>query len=63
MVQGVGKTSILLKFTSDRFEEKTNNFEEPIRRQVHLDGADVPLLIEDTAGQERYRYPSRGSRA
>eukprot|EP01040_Poterioochromonas_malhamensis_P008026 gene8026-8676_t len=65
----VGKTNILLRFSSGTFSE---NFISTIGidfkyRDVEIDGEQVKLQIWDTAGQERFRSVSasfyRGSHA
>ncbi|KAL6042523.1 GTP-binding protein ypt1 [Balamuthia mandrillaris] len=54
---GVGKSSLLLRFTEDTFSE---NFISTIGvdfkiRTVNLEGKTVKMQIWDTAGQERFR--------
>jgi len=54
---GVGKSSLLLRFTDDTFSE---NFISTIGvdfkiRTVNIDGKVVKMQIWDTAGQERFR--------
>lgn len=54
---GVGKTCILLRYTSDSF---TNNHLPTIGidfklKLIKIDGYDIKLQIWDTAGQERFR--------
>ncbi|CAF3978246.1 unnamed protein product [Rotaria magnacalcarata] len=53
----VGKTSIVLRYTEDLFNDKHIETEQASFRtkKVILDGRRVELSIWDTAGQERYR--------
>jgi len=54
---GVGKSSILLRFTDDEFSEKqlsTIGVDFKVK-YVSLGGKRVKLAIWDTAGQERFR--------
>jgi small GTP-binding protein len=53
---GVGKSSILLRFTDDSFEEQmASTIGVDFRvKTVTLGGKTVKLTIWDTAGQERY---------
>lgn len=54
---GVGKSSLLLRFTDDSFSENyisTIGVDFKIRT-VQLDGKTVKLQVWDTAGQERFR--------
>jgi len=54
---GVGKSSLLLRFASDQFEESymtTVGLDFKIRT-VEVDGKVVKLQMWDTAGQERFR--------
>ena len=53
---GVGKSSLLLRYTEDKY---TSNFSSTIGvdfkvRTIELDGKKVKLQIWDTAGQERF---------
>lgn len=54
---GVGKSSLLLRFTSDKFEANTNpTIGVDFRiKYVTVGGKRVKLTIWDTAGQERFR--------
>jgi Ras-related protein Rab-1A len=54
---GVGKSSLLLRFASDQFEDSymtTVGLDFKIRT-VNVDGKKVKLQMWDTAGQERFR--------
>ena len=54
---GVGKSSLLLRFASDQFEDShmtTAGLDFKIRT-VEVDGKVVKLQMWDTAGQERFR--------
>ena len=54
---GVGKSSILLRFTDDAFEEhlaSTIGVDFKVKT-VHMRGKTLKLTIWDTAGQERFR--------
>lgn len=54
---GVGKTSLLLRFTEDTFLEDTapTTGGEAVRaRTVEVDGTSVTLVLRDTDGQERF---------
>ncbi|XP_074111538.1 ras-related protein Rab-18-B [Cotesia typhae] len=53
----VGKSSILLRFTEDEFNENIQNTVgmDYKTKQVNIDGNVVKLAIWDTAGQERFR--------
>ena len=55
--QGVGKSSILNRFASDKFE---NNYQATIGLDFHsknvlIEKQDVRLLLYDTAGQEKFK--------
>jgi small GTP-binding protein len=54
---GVGKTSLLLRFTDNTFSEQTttNIGEESKTKEVDIDGHHVTMNIYDTAGQEKFR--------
>ena len=54
---GVGKSSILLRFTDDSFEEQmSSTIGVDFRvKTVTVGGQKVKLTIWDTAGQERFR--------
>ena len=54
---GVGKSSILLRFTDDSFEEQmSSTIGVDFRvKTVTIDGVKTKLTIWDTAGQERFR--------
>lgn len=55
---GVGKSSLLIRFTSGRFPEayESNIGVDFLRRNVNVRGKTVALKIWDTAGQERFRH-------
>ena len=54
---GVGKSSLLLRFTADKFDADTNpTIGVDFRvKYLTLHGKRVKLTIWDTAGQERFR--------
>ncbi|MHA1614835.1 MAG: Rab family GTPase [Candidatus Thorarchaeota archaeon] len=54
---GVGKTSLAIRYTEDRFEEDMKmtigvNFAS---KKVQVDGTDVTLMLWDLGGQPRFR--------
>uniref|UniRef100_A0A6M2DH47 small monomeric GTPase n=1 Tax=Xenopsylla cheopis TaxID=163159 RepID=A0A6M2DH47_XENCH len=54
---GVGKSSLLLRFTEDNFDEEQSltigvDFKT---KKINIDGSLIKLAIWDTAGQERFR--------
>jgi len=54
---GVGKSSLLLRFTDDRFDVEmpaTIGVDFKVK-QMEVDGNQIKLAIWDTAGQERFR--------
>lgn len=54
---GVGKSSILLRFTDDTFnpeQQSTIGVDFKVK-QINIDDKDIKLTIWDTAGQERFR--------
>jgi len=57
--QGVGKTSLVLRFVKDQFEELgTVNHppsEDHFEKTLQVDGSNVKLRIYDTGGQEGFR--------
>jgi Ras-related protein Rab-1A len=58
---GVGKSSLLLRFTDDTFEDtyiSTIGIDFRVKT-VEIDGRPVKLQIWDTAGQERFRTITR----
>jgi len=57
---GVGKTSILLRFVENSFEEQQSEFESKTKTMT-VKGRDVKLTLMDTAGQERFRTLTSGS--
>ncbi|CAH1098796.1 unnamed protein product [Psylliodes chrysocephalus] len=54
---GVGKSSLLLRFTEDNFDpEQTLTIGVDFKtKRLNIDGSRVKLAIWDTAGQERFR--------
>lgn len=48
---GVGKTSILLRFVHDTFEDRVSRFVAEEKRAVAVNGQEIVLDIWDTAGQ------------
>mmetsp|Transcript_6955 Transcript_6955/g.14419 ORF Transcript_6955/g.14419 Transcript_6955/m.14419 type:complete len:210 (+) Transcript_6955:1394-2023(+) len=53
---GVGKSSILLRFTEDAFDELPPTIGVDFKvKSMRVDGKQVKLTIWDTAGQERFR--------
>jgi len=51
----VGKTSLIVRFVDKTFEESTSQEFETKDGSVLVDGKEVFLQIQDTAGQERFR--------
>jgi len=52
----VGKTSLIVRFVDGTFEEgKVQNFDEPLSKDITVEGENMPFSITDTAGQERFR--------
>ena len=54
---GVGKTSILRRFVSGKFEQKTLSmlgFETSTKEIILKNGTKIQLKLIDTAGQENY---------
>lgn len=54
---GVGKTSVVLRYTKNLFhEEFLNSIGVDFKsKDIHIDGRKIKLQIWDTAGQERFR--------
>ncbi|GMI78351.1 ARABIDOPSIS RAB GTPASE HOMOLOG C1, RAB GTPASE HOMOLOG 18-1, RAB GTPASE HOMOLOG B18 [Hibiscus trionum] len=53
---GVGKSTLLLSFTSDTFEELNPTIGVDFKvKHVNIEGKKLKLAIWDTAGQERFR--------
>lgn len=53
----VGKTSMLVKFTENKFEDnylQTNGMDF-MKKYIKLEGEDFTLQIWDTSGQEKFR--------
>ena len=48
---GVGKTSLLLRFVHDTFEDRVSRFVAEEKKTVTVDGHQVVLDIWDTAGK------------
>jgi len=57
---GVGKTSILLRYAENSFEDQQNEFDSKVKT-VTVKGREVKLTLMDTAGQERFRTLTSGS--
>jgi len=58
---GVGKSSLLLRFTDDCFADQKNTQGHDFKiKTVFIDGSRIKLQIWDTAGQERFRMISNG---
>lgn len=57
---GVGKTSILLRYVENTFEDQQAEFESKTKT-LTVKGRDVKLTLMDTAGQERFRTLTSGS--
>jgi len=53
----VGKTSLLIRYTDDKFEEEPSETTEVDNRlkQVTINGQELKLIYWDTCGQERFR--------
>ncbi|EFA79048.1 small GTPase [Heterostelium album PN500] len=52
---GVGKTSISIRFVSDRFvTDYDPTVEDAYKKDYQIDGKEITLEILDTAGQEEY---------
>jgi small GTP-binding protein len=48
---GVGKTSLLLRFVHDTFEDRVSRFVAEEKKTVTVDGKEIVLDIWDTAGR------------
>jgi len=57
---GVGKTSILLRYAENTFEEQQGEFDSKVKT-LNVKGHEVKLTLMDTAGQERFRILTSGS--
>jgi len=57
---GVGKTSILLRYAENSFEEQQSEFDSKVKT-LNVKGHEVKLTLMDTAGQERFRTLTSGS--
>lgn len=56
---GVGKSSVLVRYFEDKWEEgavQSLSSEVPTQKDVVVNGRTISLLIWDTGGQERFRY-------
>jgi len=53
----VGKTSLVLRYTQNMFDEKQNSTVQASfqTKRLNLDGQSINLAVWDTAGQERFR--------
>lgn len=51
----IGKTSLIVRFTDDTFNEDDVVEIDQKDRTLEVDGKEVKILITDTAGQERFR--------
>lgn len=55
---GVGKTSLLQRYTQNKFDPKNTTSTTGaffVTKKVYVDGMKVRLQLWDTAGQERFR--------
>ena len=48
---GVGKTSLLLRYCHNTFEDRVSRFVAEEKKSVSIDGFDIVLDIWDTAGE------------
>lgn len=58
LAPGVGKTSLLHRYTQNKFEPKNTTSTTGaffVTKKVHVHGIKVRLQLWDTAGQERFR--------
>jgi hypothetical protein len=56
--KGVGKTSLLHRYTQNKFDPRNMTSTTGaffVTKKVHVDGLKVRLQLWDTAGQERFR--------
>lgn len=56
--KGVGKTSLLHRYTQNKFDPRNMTSTTGaffVTKKVHIDGLKVRLQLWDTAGQERFR--------
>lgn len=51
----VGKTSMLLRYVHDMFEDRVSRFVSEEKKPVVVNGKEIILDIWDTAGQERFQ--------
>ena len=57
-VTGVGKTSLLYRYTQNKFDPKNTTSTSGaffVTKKVYVNGLKVRLQLWDTAGQERFR--------
>lgn len=62
---GVGKTSLLYRYTQNKFEPKNTTSTTGalfISKKMYVNGIRVRLQLWDTAGQERFRSMVSGFR-
>lgn len=55
---GVGKTSLLYRYTQNKFDPKNTTSTSGaffVTKKLHVNGLKVRLQLWDTAGQERFR--------
>ncbi len=57
---GVGKTSLLLRYIHDTFEDRVSKFVAEEKKTVMVNGVEVVLDIWDTAGKMRGEHRWEG---